>query len=419
MDRDLGGVGAMVDHGMPTLSATIAPEDLRITAPPSQTVSHTMYSVDTTTDSYNGQRQAQPSNALQALADVAEHHHDLDNQRSKDLPHRGSLFVPLNNPDSRLRIVENKLASTYNVIKTALPSVRDPRARARLESVLEDPMHPVSKQGSSTQPSGSSDEDGTRQGVFPCTWGDCGKWFDLRCKLTKHEKRHNRVYLCTNARCNYAGGSKSDWKRHEDGCGRGKIGAFHSSDEGLRICLWDDPTTKSGKCGFSHGEKGRFKAHLRDVHLKENVSQLDTLTQEWQIPSPNEGFGWCGFCVDIVQWSLKQNLVDPCLRKAARYEHIDRHIQEGRVMLTEYIKHEPGPQVQQWFVALKGKEKASKEAPKWGDHMGRETRNIDKGAFHGPIIAKRKGSPLEKGKGEENKKKQKNNWMSQWTCVSI
>jgi hypothetical protein len=138
-------------------------------------------------------------------------------------------------------------------------------------------------------------------------------WIQHLTSLSKHMKRHDKPYACTNPKCDRVFGSKDDWKRHEN--------SQHFKHETWR-CQFND-------CSRISYHMDAFKAHLLKDHSISIPQLQDYVRTARHIGDDFPSKGWCGFCRTVIDFGLKGS--DPWTQ---RFTHIDNHFM-GRDKCTK------------------------------------------------------------------------------------
>jgi hypothetical protein len=288
-------------------------------------------------------RSSRRPDRLQILSDVAEVHTNLRSSQTQD-------------PHHALAIIQSVVHRSLPVDKS-LETDESIRSLKRVKAALDQRNGPET-----TAISGSSDGESSSSRSAPITCQKCNKTFKRQCELKKHEKRHTKPYICTAASCSHRFGSKHDWLRHERTCDHQKK-EYPGDNQVVRVCLEADPSTPATKCGFVHASEEYFRDHLKISH---NILEEEALTQSLvrcQPPNCKPGYGWCGFCLENVQWSgtLKsgdsRNHDEGYGNRADRALHIDWHVTRERRDMEQYVsmgqhlkKEVPIPdKLQTWF----------------------------------------------------------------------
>ena len=172
---------------------------------------------------------------------------------------------------------------------------------------------------------------------------ECPKTFNRRCELKyvlrnphrrlatnklcarKHQKRHEKPYACTFAKCNKKFGSKNDWKRHEN--------SQHVQLEIWRCTERTTTTTTSTpgdqqqqqqpqqqECGKVCHRLESLKAHLKREHAVHDPAVLDRKLADCRMGRNFESRFWCGFCQKTIE---PTNSGGPA--HSERFDHIDDH----------------------------------------------------------------------------------------------
>ncbi|KAK4156255.1 hypothetical protein C8A00DRAFT_30850 [Chaetomidium leptoderma] len=153
---------------------------------------------------------------------------------------------------------------------------------------------------------------------------DCpNKTFTRRCELKKHQKRHDRPYACTFAKCDKTFGSKNDWKRHEN--------SQHFQLEIWR-CAEKVDRPDQLECGKVCHRRESLKLHLEREHAIDDHAALDKKLADCRMGRNFESRFWCGFCQMTIVPTSKEGPAH-----SERFNHIDDHF-NGRKMPKAYIK---------------------------------------------------------------------------------
>ncbi|KAG7288622.1 hypothetical protein NEMBOFW57_004976 [Staphylotrichum longicolle] len=142
--------------------------------------------------------------------------------------------------------------------------------------------------------------------LYKC--GKCVKTFNRRCELKKHQKRHEKPYACTFAKCDRRFGSKNDWKRHEN--------SQHVQLEIWRCTEMTSITTtttmtpgdqiqrqqqQKQECGKVCHRLESLKAHLEKAHAIHDPAVLDRKLADCRMGRNFESRFWCGFCQKTIE----------------------------------------------------------------------------------------------------------------------
>ncbi|KAL2017638.1 hypothetical protein VTK56DRAFT_1906 [Thermocarpiscus australiensis] len=145
------------------------------------------------------------------------------------------------------------------------------------------------------------------------TCNDCNKPFRRPCELKKHQKRHEKPYACTFAKCDRRFGSKNDWKRHE-------------SSQHFQLEIWrcaektaNGPDNEK-ECGKVCHRRESLKSHLERDHDIRDESDLEKKLAECRMGRNFESRFWCGFCQKTIE---PTGTGGPA--HSERFDHIDDH----------------------------------------------------------------------------------------------
>ncbi|KAK4168870.1 hypothetical protein QBC43DRAFT_200727 [Cladorrhinum sp. PSN259] len=149
--------------------------------------------------------------------------------------------------------------------------------------------------------------------IFPCN--ACDKTFTRPCELKKHQRRHEKPYACTFARCDKRFGSKNDWKRHEN--------SQHSQFEIWRCVEHISCASASSltECGKVYQRRESLKAHLEKDHEISDLEAIEKKLNDFRHGRNFESRFWCGFCVKTIE--PEQGHGGPA--HSERFDHIDHH----------------------------------------------------------------------------------------------
>lgn len=145
--------------------------------------------------------------------------------------------------------------------------------------------------------------------------------------IRKHQKRHEKPYACTFAKCDRKFGSKNDWKRHEN--------SQHVQLEIWRCTEMTSITTttttpgdqqqrqqqpQKQECGKVCHRLESLKAHLEKAHAIHDPAVLDRKLADCRMGRNFESRFWCGFCQKTIE---PTNSSGPA--HSERFDHIDDH----------------------------------------------------------------------------------------------
>lgn len=127
----------------------------------------------------------------------------------------------------------------------------------------------------------------------------------------KHQKRHEKPYACTFAKCCKKFGSKNDWKRHEN-----------SQHFQLEIWRCDEKASDhpDEECGKVCHRRESLKAHLEKEHGISEPAVLDKKLGDCRMGRNFESRFWCGFCQKTIEPTGKGGPAH-----SERFDHIDNH----------------------------------------------------------------------------------------------
>ncbi|KXJ91032.1 hypothetical protein Micbo1qcDRAFT_68861 [Microdochium bolleyi] len=139
----------------------------------------------------------------------------------------------------------------------------------------------------------------------------CGKTFNRRCELRKHEKRHQKPFGCTFPECPKRFGSKNDWKRHEN--------SQHPLRE-MWKCDERHPSKPSEPCSKIEYQRDDFRQHLVQIHSINEGQQVEFKVEHCWIDKNYDERFWCGFCNKIVPTKSTGQVAG-----TERFDHIGNH----------------------------------------------------------------------------------------------
>lgn len=169
--------------------------------------------------------------------------------------------------------------------------------------------------------------------------------------IRKHQKRHEKPYACTFAKCDRRFGSKNDWKRHEN--------SQHVQLEIWRCTEMTSITTttttttptdqqqrqqrpQKQECGKVCHRLESLKAHLEKAHAIHDPAVLDRKLADCRMGRNFESRFWCGFCQKTIE---PTNSNGPA--HSERFDHIDDHFSGKGGLIKVDIKDwkhiEPDP----------------------------------------------------------------------------
>jgi len=150
---------------------------------------------------------------------------------------------------------------------------------------------------------------------------ECNKFFQRRCELKKHLKRHAKPYACTFVNCVKKFGSKNDWKRHEN--------SQHFQLEIWRCAEKAVNRPDQTECGKVFHRRESLKAHFERDHDIHDLAALDGKLSDCRMGRNFESRFWCGFCQKTIEPTGNGRPAH-----SERFNHIDDHF-NGRDGMTK------------------------------------------------------------------------------------
>ena len=227
-----------------------------------------------------------------------------------------------------------------------------------LEQILEAGLAAKSMTGSSEMSRSASWSPGRlhsskSNGPFLCPYPNCSKSMERASELRKHIKRHERRYRCTATRsCGKTFGSKADWKRHES------KQHFHSRrwtcQEPIQVGnshgTSSSSQTMQRRCEKPFDQLNIFKSHLQSTHNVSSQEDINAKSRVAQTDAAEDIPFWCGFCKEVFPLggsatrsvevgsvsSSRSTSRQSGMVATDRFDHIDQHIRNGKVVTDDY-----------------------------------------------------------------------------------